>query len=361
MDMDAMEELSAGSNNTIDQTMIMKGKRTKRQRPLSPVGRVVTSSSSSGGGRGGESGCSDDHHYNFSVPSSSEIYASSTTDQEDEEDMAANCLILLAQGRCSGGGGGGGRCCRTKQQEEEEEEIKMEKSISTRKINEMVTTTTATATATAAAAKTGFYVYECKTCNRTFPSFQALGGHRASHKKPKPSTAAEEKKVAGIDAEEGELAEAEESSEEEEKGKQLTIIARAAPNPNPNSNDHYSSQLSMDQISFSNKLVSSHGNNNNNNNKSSKIHECSICGSEFSSGQALGGHMRRHRNPTTTKPTVDHHSGKKPSSSSNTIFPLDLNLPAPEDHDHLDLKFQYATNQQPHLVFSSPALVDCHY
>lgn len=28
-------------------------------------------------------------------------------------------------------------------------------------------------------------VFECKTCNRRFSSFQALGGHRASHKKPK--------------------------------------------------------------------------------------------------------------------------------------------------------------------------------
>ncbi|KAI4334497.1 hypothetical protein L6164_019180 [Bauhinia variegata] len=27
--------------------------------------------------------------------------------------------------------------------------------------------------------------FKCKTCNRQFPSFQALGGHRASHKKPK--------------------------------------------------------------------------------------------------------------------------------------------------------------------------------
>ncbi|CAD5163047.1 unnamed protein product [Musa acuminata subsp. malaccensis] len=29
-------------------------------------------------------------------------------------------------------------------------------------------------------------VFECKTCSRRFPSFQALGGHRAKHKKPRP-------------------------------------------------------------------------------------------------------------------------------------------------------------------------------
>ncbi|KAF2283410.1 hypothetical protein GH714_004024 [Hevea brasiliensis] len=28
-------------------------------------------------------------------------------------------------------------------------------------------------------------LFACKTCNRKFTSFQALGGHRASHKKPK--------------------------------------------------------------------------------------------------------------------------------------------------------------------------------
>ncbi|KAK4743104.1 hypothetical protein SAY87_001105 [Trapa incisa] len=30
-------------------------------------------------------------------------------------------------------------------------------------------------------------VFECKTCSRQFHSFQALGGHRASHKKPRLS------------------------------------------------------------------------------------------------------------------------------------------------------------------------------
>ncbi|KAL0720907.1 hypothetical protein Bca4012_035506 [Brassica carinata] len=36
--------------------------------------------------------------------------------------------------------------------------------------------------------------FECKTCNRRFSSFQALGGHRASHKKPKLSVDQEEVK-----------------------------------------------------------------------------------------------------------------------------------------------------------------------
>ncbi|KAJ6948038.1 hypothetical protein NC651_002404 [Populus alba x Populus x berolinensis] len=39
----------------------------------------------------------------------------------------------------------------------------------------------AAAAATAGAGRS----FSCKTCDKNFPSFQALGGHRASHKKPK--------------------------------------------------------------------------------------------------------------------------------------------------------------------------------
>jgi len=67
--------------------------------------------------------------------------------------------------------------------------------------------------------------------------------------------------------------------------------------------------------------------------KSNKVPECSVCGAKFSSGQALGGHMRRHRTfaaatltTTTTTTTImslgrvsgpDHESqkSKKPRNS----------------------------------------------
>ncbi|CAI0469386.1 unnamed protein product [Linum tenue] len=170
----------------------------------------------------------------------------------EEEDMA-NCLILLAQGRRS---------------------------------------------------QRGVFVYQCKTCDRCFSSFQALGGHRASHKKPRLR-------------EDG----------GEELALSLRIVNTAAVNDNHN-------------LPTTTAAV-----------KPSKVHECAICGAGFSSGQALGGHMRRHRTVVPAPPAA-------------AALTADLNLPAPEagvDGREPINKFRFpATGLQ--LVFSAAnPLVDCHF
>ncbi|KAL0379702.1 UNVERIFIED_CONTAM: Zinc finger protein ZAT9 [Sesamum angustifolium] len=76
--------------------------------------------------------------------------------------------------------------------------------------------------------------YRCEACNKLFRSYQALGGHRASHKKIKPTTAAD-----------------------------------APPQV-------------LEKIGGSKAVVEE------------KIHECPFCHRIFSSGQALGGHKRSH-------------------------------------------------------------------
>ncbi|KAJ6892506.1 zinc finger protein ZAT5-like [Populus alba x Populus x berolinensis] len=197
----------------------------------------------------------------------------------------ANCLILLAKGHS--------RDFPTQQQHRQDYDSRGGGAYTT-KFNSRKFLETANSTGSG---KVGYYVYECKTCNRTFPSFQALGGHRASHKKPKATH--------------------------------------------------------NDESTFSNH-------------NKGKIHECSVCGAEFTSGQALGGHMRRHRALSLTPLAIESEEPKKARNALS--LDLDLNLPAPEDE-----KFAFASKQQQHqqqqqqqqqntpLVFSSPALVDCHY
>ncbi|CAN0916493.1 Zinc finger protein ZAT5 [Linum grandiflorum] len=216
-----------------------------------------------------------------------------STEEEDDQDMA-NCLILLAQGH-HGGGGGDNRRKRVVAGED----------------------------------SAGLFVYDCKTCNRSFPSFQALGGHRASHKKPKPNpgpTESEGKEVISPPSPVSPSPIVKQVAQSNTLQQQLAVkLGPVAVKPGPGA-------------------------------KSGKVHECAICGAEFTSGQALGGHMRRHRASNGSSPTTTEIDQKK----RNNVLTLDLNLPAPEDRDNREgdqSKFRFASS----MVFSSPALVDCHY
>ncbi|KAK8641389.1 hypothetical protein V6N13_010796 [Hibiscus sabdariffa] len=272
------------------QALIIKGKRTKRQRSSSPFGVTVTSSSSSA--CGGDGGVAEEYYSVSSPVTSGEIYKST----EEEEDMA-NCLIMLAQS-------------------DGPKRRKIEEKF------EMVTAMTN---------KAGAYAYECKTCNRSFPSFQALGGHRASHKKPKGGVADEKKPLVSAVKDDDDVEDADQFNRENH-----AALALQVSNNNSKANCHV--------------------------NKGNKIHECSICGSEFSSGQALGGHMRRHRAAASNQAAVSVDTRSNPIESNSkprNILSLDLNLPAPED-DPRESKFQFGAPQQA-IVFSTPALVDCHY
>lgn len=263
---------------------IIRGKRTKRQRLQSALGLAMApSSSSSGGGDDSTGGTScNDHSGGLDRATTSPATSTEVTGStaEEEEDMA-NCLILLAQGH-------------------------------SRKVSEPVPTASNRAT---------LYAYQCKTCNRCFPSFQALGGHRASHKKPKATPDEKKALMAAVD----------------EEDYQFT-----------NTSTVLSLQLTS-RVLYSNT-------------HKSKVHECSICGSEFSSGQALGGHMRRHRsfmNTATTMSVGIHSPETQEAKKQRKILQLDLNLPAPED-DHREPKFSLVSKEQV-LVFSASPLVDCHY
>ncbi|KAE8717252.1 tankyrase-2-like [Hibiscus syriacus] len=273
-----------------DQLQIIKGKRSKRSRQLSPLSLAMASSPTTS-----SSGMNSDDSRGFASPVTSVEFAESCT--AEDEDMA-NCLILLARGQ-------------TRKSPPQPVSFATSKTVS------------------------GVYVHQCKTCNRCFPSFQALGGHRASHKKPKVV-----------------------NDEEDNKG--LVFMKEDVHRPFNIMNTTLSLQIT-------NKPVLGHG-------SKPKVHECSMCGAEFSSGQALGGHMRRHRSlnnvqiptptPTTTTSagtrTVRSESEDK-SKKPRTVLQLDLNLPAPEDDHQRETKLPLVSKQEKLLLFPVSSLVNCHY
>ncbi|GER51245.1 zinc finger family protein [Striga asiatica] len=152
----------------------------------------------------------------------------------------------------------------------------------------------------------GAFVYTCKTCNRSFPSFQALGGHRASHKKP--------------------------------KNEKQPIFSDDEDFPSPSSNKINRFSLNTLSLQLNNNNATT--NFMNKSSPSPRMHECSYCGAEFTSGQALGGHMRKHRagpvmrSSEVNAPALEEmepEDSRKSAGIINLGLSLDLNLPAPDD------------------------------
>ncbi|XP_041013766.1 zinc finger protein ZAT10-like [Juglans microcarpa x Juglans regia] len=128
--------------------------------------------------------------------------------------------------------------------------------------------------------------YKCTVCNKAFPSYQALGGHKASHRKSSEAATAK-------------------------------ITA--------NDNNHPSTSSSSGTAAGT----------------SGKTHECSICHKTFPTGQALGGHKRCHYDGGNSHSNTNANTNTNTNANSGVTFSegggsslcqshrgFDLNLPA---------------------------------
>lgn len=340
--------------------MVVKGKRTKRPR-TSPVAHpyqfpAAASSTSNSYHSGGSSGVT-----------------------EEEEDMA-NCLILLAQGNPQVVVGATNPVSVNNKNEEKGGSNQLNRGSSKR-------FTEASVSAAGCTVKAGFYVYECKTCSKCFPTFQALGGHRASHKKPKVGVvelSSSYYAVGHMDSD-GKTKPLEQVLMDHHHQKpqapvQPSVVLDSSPAPIIPPAAATMSSILHHQNNMATLI------NHSTKSTTVRVHECSICGSEFQSGQALGGHMRRHRAAAaaaastalaTSSPPPQLSDNPAPKNeeviemrTKSVVLPLDLNLPAPSD----DAEFPKATpsppptafpfsapSKRPPMLFSASPLVDCHY
>ncbi|XVE54730.1 hypothetical protein DITRI_Ditri03aG0105200 [Diplodiscus trichospermus] len=163
--------------------------------------------------------------------------------------------------------------------------------------------------------------FECTTCNKIFHSYQALGGHRASHKKIKGCFASRVESI--------------ENSIETENPPDPTADSKLVKST---SNETPIAHMAADS---DDKAEGNYGV------KKSKGHACPICLKVFPSGQALGGHKRSHLvvDAKENQPIVI----QKPIPEIRDF--LDLNLPAPVEEEpsvHVGFKPWWVGSSQKH-------------
>ncbi|CAL4967734.1 unnamed protein product [Urochloa decumbens] len=343
------EEHSAGELDRLQQpplaaaAAVVKRKRTKRPR----------------------------HHHPAAAASASSASSSESTTTE-EEDMA-HCLILLAQG--AGAAAGGHHAAVDSKpspspaphQPQPTPAAAIAAPMPAVRSERYTSRKYTEAAATADGVRAGFYVYECKTCNKCFPTFQALGGHRASHKKPRLAAADDEIASNVITA----AAAANVIKQQKPPAPIASPVPATLLRPHHQIADaavfpDVTTALSLNSggVAMSGAAMST---------AKLRVHECSICGAEFASGQALGGHMRRHR--PLNAPVAAAGTTKKEAGSACINLELDLNLPAPSEEEAavslpaaaaappavvLGLG-QFSDGNKAGLVLTASALVDCHY
>ncbi|KAF2552300.1 hypothetical protein F2Q68_00035087 [Brassica cretica] len=114
--------------------------------------------------------------------------------------------------------------------------------------------------------------YKCSVCDKSFSSYQALGGHKASHRKN--------------------LSHAHSAGGDEQSTSSATTTSAVTTG-------------------------------------SGKSHVCSICHKSFPSGQALGGHKRCHYEGNNNTSSVSNSEGAGSTSHvSSSHRGFDLNIPA---------------------------------
>ncbi|MQL98708.1 hypothetical protein Taro_031420 [Colocasia esculenta] len=255
---------------------------------------------------------------------------SSVSDTTPEEDVA-RCLMILSRDVWTTTDSSTAEAKRRKThrdvvaEEEEDEGEEEEQQLDAGSEEERV--------AVVRSRKGGRRRYQCGTCGKVFRSYQALGGHRASHKNARACAAAPSPVRFPTHAH-AEVAFEEEKEYEHGDG-------------------HLGHQIHDTEVNAFRPAVST----------DRRVHECPVCFRVFGSGQALGGHKRSHlayssssMNPSVLLPShaaaSDVAAATAASASAATATGggpcpggtnftrkfageslIDLNLPAPMDEE----------------------------